>query len=261
MSELFERIFAIIMTVVFLSSIAVPTVCKADQTGLIVLEHTISLPFDPVEVVFLVERSEAAAEVGSLERIRGVALPVNSSLSESQQDPQLHLKDWLLGAPFKPERSATAVHYSILIAGNANRYEFVPSITLKLADLPPWWASTAQVNVVGLPTDQLRAQLLLRKEQIKEELKQRKAVTSKLEQIRMDAEVIGNFAKILEIRNERNRIDAEADASEAYALSLKKSLERAKSPVMPSNFPRRELQLTQQIAELVRVTKQLQDRR
>jgi len=230
-------------------------------TGVLVIEHTISLAFEPQEVVFLVERADAIVGAGALERVRG--LGVLADITPAEQDPGTspQKRRWLLGAPFQPQAGVLQVQYSILIAGTANRYEFVPSITMHIADLPPWWASSAQLNIAGLPIDQVRAQLLLTKERIKAEQKKRKVAVNELEKIRMDAEVIGNFAKILELRSERNRLDAEAAASEVYAASLKRSLERAKSPATPSNFPRRELQLTQQIAELVRVTKQLQDRR
>lgn len=154
---------------------------------------------------------------------------------------------WFIGAKLPVTSVQPGNLYAFLVEGEGQKYFTVPPFALG-----------AEERALGmLDVDSMRDRLADEREKISSWQQKALEQAQSLARARQDAELIGNFAKVLEISDEIERTKIAITRAEEDAQSLQE-LVRAVSvsaSVQPRNFVNRELQLTKQLVELADASK------
>ena len=156
------------------------------------------------------------------------------------------LKVWLAGIRLMRKSFGEALRYSVLLLGDGNQYKYLPPQTVALSDLS---------SLIYMSSDNLRSSLLQHKQSTSEIALKVKQQQENLERLRDDADLIGGFGRIIEIREMTERTKEEIAHLKNDMDNLKSFLNMARARPEPRNFSRREFELTRQIAELAEVAK------
>lgn len=226
---------AMIVSKVLISLLLFPVVVNANPDDLkIVISTEIELPFTPKNIVFLLSDSE-----GVIGKVGGVSL----KLGEGEQH-QGHNSRYLVGTEISHTPKIDS--YSIIIFGEDDAYDFVPSQQI----------DPMQVDLVYNSIDNLR-ELVVRKRQTliarKSELAEE---TMNLKKLRIDAADMTDIGRIIELEEETKRIQSASIALEGDIETLRQALQNVKLLPPPNKFEPRKSQLTTQLAEMAQAALQ-----
>jgi len=215
----------------------------AERPGVvIVLKEALQLDFVPEEGFFLVE-----FEGGGLQRVKAVIVPLfRTEAQEKGSEPGLPGR-FLAGARVVASAAEGRLQYSLILVGKSERYAFVGPKEMALG------ASFA-ADTLDL-VDNLRQQLLRRKENLRSLEVQIRTQEESLGRLRADADVIGDLGRIVEVKEEINKLNEESVGLDKDIQTLERFLKLALSGRSPKNFALRESQLTKQLAELAEAAK------
>lgn len=206
---------------------------QADTTivpSSVILYQTVNVSFVPDDAFLFVDFGSSDTKC-----FRGVLIPPSGDESKKAQPGT-----WLVGARVSVPREQSVVTFSTILVGKDNNYAFVP---------PSRWDLKTKETFAG-SNELIREKLLDRKKVLQSWKVQVDAQTSSLQRLRKDAEVIANVGKIIEVKEENERANSDIEAIQKDIDNLKHSLTIVKSFPAPKNFSKRELELTEQLAQL-----------
>ncbi|MBX7143497.1 MAG: hypothetical protein K1X79_03525 [Oligoflexia bacterium] len=198
--------------------------------GSITLLERVTINFKPVRAVFVVlPKSQQPLKVPAL------------LLPGSQ--PGM----WFVGARVPASSASIDAFYTALVEGDNGTYLTLPAQHL----------SEEEIRLASLDSDQLRDKLAEERASIGEWQQKAQEQAQQLARARQDAELIGNYSKVLEISDEIERTKLAITRAEDDAQNLQELVKSvsATSSVPPRNFVNRELQLTKQLVELAEASK------
>lgn len=191
------------------------------------LDSVIYPTFVPREVFFFV-----AFDQGPGARVRGVFVPARIAGERS--------KGWYIGLKIRVPRGKKRVTYSSMTIGPAHSFHVEPAVTRPIDRQDPF----------GVTGDSLFAHRAQRVEVLRSLEVQLKAQAETIARLRSDAEVIGNLGRIIEAKEELQKVTIERRNVERDIANLQAFLKLARSRPIPKNYVSREGFLTRQISEL-----------
>lgn len=149
---------------------------------------------------------------------------------------------WLLASrlPVAPGQLSNGARYSIILVGPENRFAFIP---------PASWQPDDPQTFQG-SFDVLRRRVNERVDLLQNLEAQQKIQSESLRRLRSDADTIAGIGRIVELKEEMERLKAELANTERDIERLKNSIGLAKARSEPRNMENMELELTRQISEL-----------
>lgn len=202
----------------------------------IFIDQSRRLTFEPSDAFFLV-----SFDAGRVLRVPAMIVRLEG---ESSVRGDVAPVTYGAGARVRPPRGSSQVSFSTVFLGTANRLEFVPPTTLELSE--------ASLNRSS--TDTLREQLLQRKAVLGSWRMQAQAQEDSLNRLRADAEVIGDFGRILDKKEEIERAKNDLASVKKDIQNLDHFLKLAKTRPAPVNQVGREAQLVKQLSEITQVS-------
>lgn len=208
------------------------------QSRSIILEQQVELAFHPERVVFIISYGTDAKVV---RRWSGVQI----LLENKREIENPFKKAWIVAAVGELPNSVTQLEYDLIIAGKANQYELITDRKKSLGSKDIYTENPEEsIQLISI----LKADIAERRGVLN-------STRARLERLREEAEVIGNFAAIRELRVERQRVEAEVLAVRSFNRSLEELIQSIRFAKAPTAFQRREAELTQHLAELAQVVK------
>ncbi len=203
---------------------------------IIFIDQSRRLTFEPNDAFFLVSFDE-----GKVLRVPAMIVRLEG---ESSTRGDATPVTYGAGARVRPPHGSSRVSFRTVFLGTANRLEFVPPSTRELGD--------TSVNTSS--TDALREQLLQRKAVLGSWRMQAQAQEESLKRLRADAEVIGDFGRILDKKEEIERVKSDLASVKKDIQNLDHFLKLAKTRPAPVNQVGREAQLVKQLSEITQVS-------
>ncbi len=154
--------------------------------------------------------------------------------------------EWLVGAKVKVPGDSQEIALSAVLLGENGEVDIAA---------PELW-SPLRDEKGDITKELLQAHLVEQQGVLKSWEVQMDAQKESLRRLRADAEVIADVGKIVDAREELERVSTDILTYEKYIASLKEALKLVKLLPVPRNFSQRELQLTQQLQELAQAVRQ-----
>jgi hypothetical protein len=193
------------------------------------------LPFEPQQAFFVAEYPD-----GSVVRIPAIALaPFQSSVGIKEG------ASWQVGAWYTPQPGIERLRVALIIVGTSDRYFSLPFREFQISE----------IRARAATLDDLRNLLLRRKDVLHSWEVQIGEQERMLNRLRADAEVIGGVSRIIDAKEEKQRIDLEIASIDKNIKSLDKLVQVARSRPAPRNLARREQQLSSQVTLLAAAAK------
>jgi len=200
------------------------------------LNRAVDINFVPHKVLFFVNFDRSGEPL----RLEGAITPVLNG-----QGVFAEKRRWVAGVSLRPPAKRRKVLCSLLILGEEKQIYFEPELEI---DLTPGMSEV-------LSTDGLRTRLLQKKDTLASWQLQISAQQESLQRLREDASVIGNLGRIIELREEVERVKANADNLERDLGHMREFIKIARTRPLPKNYSLREGDLVRQIAELADAAK------
>jgi hypothetical protein len=206
---------------------------RAEATE-IFIDQVRRLAFPPTEAFFLVSFSDVRV-------VRVAATLVQ--LGGKNGDDALNS---VVGAVARIQIPDEIPHltYSAVFLGTGSRLEFVAPVRVNLHD-----ASQREVSV-----DTIREELLQHKAVLGSWRMQVQAQEESLKRLRSDAEILGDFGRIIDKREELDRAKSDLANVERDIENLTRFVKLAKTRPAPANQVGREAQLVKQLSEITQVS-------
>lgn len=222
--------------VIVLPLFAVSRFASADPatSDSVFLARELNLNFLPEDVFFLIREGSS----GTMRRVPGVALSLGSRGTDGPQK--------IIAAARVPRGSSGSLDFSVLVIGKANQIEMTAPQTEDLLSRPPYFDTP----------EALHEEISSRKEVLTSFKLQVQTQDESLRRLRQDAEVIGNFGRVMEVSDDVERLRAEAAVIEQSSANLENLIRVASSSQNGKGSPAREAALTRQLAELAEASKQ-----
>lgn len=195
----------------------------------VLLRQRVQVAFQPVQAFFLIELPD-----DSVQRVAAVSLAPFQSVPGGEQG------SWQVGAWFNPALGVEKIRVALLVIGTEGQYFTVPFRELEV--------STIRAQADSL--DAVRAELLKRKEVLRSWTLQTSEQQRMLQRLRADAEIIGGFGRIIDAKEERQRLEVEVSSIDGHIRDLDRLVELARALPAPKNLSRREHQLSSQVTLL-----------
>lgn len=211
-----------------------PTHLAAEDLAL--LTRRVQLGYDTLAVTAIGKADESSSSFPAL-AVPLVETTVASSAAERQ---------WLIGT-IVPARWLTDQNEVLLVVESARGEWTLFGIPRGDADLVP--VTNAQMSI-------LREHLLKRKEIAASFQLQMRAQTETLRRLRADADLIGDLGKVAIVREEAEHARERLVGLDRDIVNLKSAIQRVRVMAAPENLSRREVELTQQIADLAQAARQ-----
>lgn len=193
------------------------------------LSQRVTVSFVPEDVFFLVETPS-----GTVQRMRAAIVPLNADAGK-----------YIVGVKLKEVSNPEKVFYSVLILGKGNQFESIPLTS---------YASALE----GIPqgsSEALEDYLASRKEVLSSYNLQVQSQEASLRRLRQDADVIGNFGRVMETSDEIERLKMDISNADKSAQTMETLIRLASTMPAPKNAIARETQLTMQLGELAQAAK------
>ncbi|MFM1847905.1 MAG: hypothetical protein RL417_1379 [Pseudomonadota bacterium] len=218
----------VLLTVLFL----LRGIAAADE---VFIEQVRRLSFDPTEAFFLV-----AFDEDRVVRFPATVVRISTDGRRGDGSPQAYGAV----ARIRPPLDVKTVSFSAVFFGRGAQIEFVVPVSLSLAELRNRTVST----------DRLREELLQRKAVLGSWRMQVQAQEESLKRLRTDAEVIGDFGRIIDKKEEIDRVKVDLGNVKGDIENLSRFLKLAKTRPAPVNQVGREAQLVKQLSEITQVS-------
>lgn len=194
------------------------------------------LAFEPTDGFFLVSFDE-----GQVLRVPAMIINLDGETAGRRDTTSFTFG---AGARIRPPQGVRRISFSTIFLGAANRLEFVPPTMIEIGESQSRSAST----------DALRETLLQRKAVLGSWRMQSQAQGESLTRLRADAEIIGDFGRILDKKEEIERVKSDLVSVKKDIHNLDHFLKLAKTRPAPVNQVGREAQLVKQLSEITQVS-------
>lgn len=211
-------------------------VCALDNKQLgnyVIVDRLVEAPFELSDALLFIDFHD-----GNVSRFYATVVPVESDNKKNSH--------WFVGTKVKLPADVNDLTLSVIMLGGTGEV---------LVAAPTAWQAPRDEKGALTP-ELLRAHLVEQEGVLKSWDVQIDAQKDSLRRLRADAEVIADVGKILDVREEIERSNIEIAAIDRDMLTLKTALQEVKKLPSPRNFSQREVQLTQQLAELAAVAKE-----
>lgn len=192
----------------------------------------VACPFVPAKVLFFV-----AYQDGDLKRISGESVPLDTKNGEPPS--------CFIGTAVPAAADVKELTFSALLVGKGRQFSFVPPIR---------WSSEVRPEIDSGP-DKLRDYLMARKQELQTLRAEGKVKDDELAKLQHDAEIVGNFGRIIDAKEEIFRLKEQIGGLERHIEKLSHQLDLVRAQPAPRNFDRRESELTQQLSELTQLAR------
>lgn len=200
------------------------------------IDQSRRLSFAPTDAFFLVSFDE-----GRVLRVGATLVRLDGELVARTDTGPI---TYGAGARIRPPHGARRVSFSGVFLGAPNRLEFVPPTNLELSE------SNSGLGAI----DGLREVLLQRKAILGSWRMQAQAQEESLKRLRADAEIIGEFGRIIDTKEEIERVKSDLASVKKDIQNLDHFLKLAKTRPAPANQVGREAQLVKQLSEITQVS-------
>jgi len=232
------RAFMRLLVVVLCGLLAPPVWSQSparDSSEGILLDQSRKLNFKPVEAFFLVAFDDQRT-------VRVPAMMLTDVPGSEPREDAFVLRS--AGVRIIPPPGARRITFSTVFVGAGTRLEFAPPETVELTD----------PRVAGRSTDALREELLQRKAVLGSWRMQIQAQDESLRRLRADAEIIGEFGRIIDKKEEIEKARADSASVRKDIENLEHFLKLAKTRPAPANQVGREASLVAQVSEITQVS-------
>lgn len=227
----------ILLLVTGLFSLANATEIKENQSTALVLMRVIESDFTPEQAFFVVRfNSQVISRIPALilpASDRGVTEPATSSQDKRE-------RRWLLGGLIEVPRQFEAFSLSALALGRSGA----------VAILPESFEQTKEGLVFSSAEQVLRAELAELQGKLTPLKLQMAEQENALRRLRSDAEIVGNFGRVVDAREELSKVRGLIANADKDIANLERFTRLANSYPMPKNYRAREQQLAAQLNEL-----------
>lgn len=233
--------FAVIGAIVLALFVSAHEVGADETTRVIFLEREFSEISEPSRVVFVTRSDDGVESV-----VPGVVAPSSQVVA-----PNDHLsnsaprRSFFVGAKVPVSERAREIGF-VAIAVSA---EGIPSLS------SPGKLVLAEANNNGSSPDELRKELLRKKEEFRNLSVQVNTQEESLRRLRADAGVVADLGRIVEVREQIEQARADLEGLEKDRSNLQDFVRLARSKPAPRNFVGRERQLVKHLGTLVDLTK------
>lgn len=200
----------------------------------VIIDTVRRLPFRPVDSFFLVSFDESELYL----RVPAVLADLSGGKSRTEGT----LAVYAAGARVEPPPEARAVTYHAVFLGPEGRLEFVPAEKIVLNE----------DTLRAATPEALREALLQRKGELGSWRMQAQAQEESLKRLRSDAEIIGDFGRIIDKKEELEKTRTDTESVRRDIENLRRFLRLAKGRSAPVNQVGREAQLVGQLGELAK---------
>jgi hypothetical protein len=210
-----------------------PSLSEASNKKTLLIHHQAELTFDPQEVIFYPLADNSISEIfqGTL-------------IKRTAPDASRDTHEWSAGAVIERESVPPQIVTGVLYLGSRGERMFFPGVKVAPLESPKQGA------------DRQREELLKAKTELKSLEIQVTTQDATLLRLREDASVIGNLGKIIEVKDEVERVKAQSTMVEQDITHLKQFLTLARNQPTPQNYGLRERTLTSQVRELATAAKE-----
>ncbi len=160
-------------------------------------------------------------------------------------DSEFSKNEWLIGTMIKTNQSNPAVNFSIFLKGKLQENKFIPAMSIENS------GNSTFLNSVDL----IQQQILIKKQILESLQVQYNTQSGNLKRLRADAEVIANLGRIVEVVDEIEIIKSEIENLDKDLELLRSTFQAVKGMSQPKNYLRRELELTKQSDDLLKLVK------
>ena len=208
------------------------------------ISDKLSLDFIPEKAVIIVrypQTGSADSFSNSFVQYQSLIIP---PMNKTEND--FNKNQWVVGTYIQNAASNPASSYNIYLKGRKNESFLNGRVELDNSKV----LSRQATNI-----DSLKSQIANRKQILDSLLVQSSTQTSNLKRLRADAEVIANLSRIVEIVEESDAVKSEIDNINRDLELLKNTFQSVKNMPAPKNYLRRELELTKQSDEMIKLVK------
>jgi hypothetical protein len=202
----------------------------------VIIDQSRRLLFRPLDVFFLVRFDD------NDQYVRVPAVLFNAPEAKNQPDGAVALH--AAGARIVPPEGVSSVSFHAVFLGAGGKLEFLPRETIVLDE------AGIQANT----NDAVREKLLQRKAELGSWRMQSQAQEESLKRLRADAEVIGDFGRILDKKEDLEKTRGDIASVQGDIENLRRFLKLAKGRTAPINQVGREAQLVGQLSEITQVS-------
>lgn len=199
----------------------------------VILNREVELEFTPETGFFI-----AQFDSGPFVRVPAILVPAFKNSTSDHQES--HSNQWLVGGVVAVPEEAIVLHSYGVVLGREKQVATLALAAQEVLTLP----------FNGDSEEQLRAHLMGRKSMVSSLKLQMAEQESTLRRLREDAEVVGNFARIVDAREELAKVEASIRSVEKDISNLERFLRLANTYPTPKNYRNREQQLASQLIEL-----------
>lgn len=226
--RLFLQFFALVFIVMSANA-------QDPQLDTVIVDRGVLLDFVPEEAFFVVAFDDKISV-----RLPAVIIP------PLRKDPtSSNAGMWWVGAELRVPVGSQVMRSFGFAHGKEDRVKLLPLEAMDLRSGQHFWGSN----------DKLREYLLQRKEGLTLERRKLKQQDLQLARLRSDAEVIGNFGRIIDTKEELSRTKQGSQNLDRDMAATERFIKLASTYAAPLNAVGREQQLTGQIAELAGAAK------
>ncbi len=209
----------------------VPLIAGAQTTQLtVILESPEELDFSPREAVII-----AGFDTGEISSVSAAVVPPQRIGKESAE-----ISRWWLAAPVRIPVGARSVTWVTRIVSPTGVVTFTT----------PRDRSLLEVDGV----EQLRAEVRQLSTQTSNAGKELVALEKDMTSLRREAELIGNFGRIIDAQEELSRVESELSQLADQSLSVEQFLQKAQNFAVPGGQVAREQQLIREIPVIAEAT-------
>lgn len=202
------------------------------------LEERVHLDFIPAQAFFLVDFNQSSSE-----RHEGIIVPPYG-FHEKQSLPA----SWYFGVRVPMAPGQNSLFYSLVIAGAEHGLVIVPA--------KQW--SVGDGRESGAAIDERRETLEQKKSALKSLDLQFTEMQDSVKRLHSDAEIIGNLGRIVEKRDETDKLLRQLSDMDKVIATLNTFVSLAKGKVEPARFLTRETMLKKQLPELSEAAKRVE---
>ena len=227
----------IILLVIGFYNFASANEVKDEQPTALVLIREVNTDFTPEQAFFIVRFSQRV-----ISRIPALILPAaDLGAAETASLPSQGIgRKWLLGGLIEVPRQFEVFSLSALVLGRNG------AVTIS----PDYFQQTKQALTFRAAEQVLRTELTELQGKLTPLKLQMAGQENLLRRLRSDAEVVGNFGRVVDAREELSKVRGLIASADKDIANLERFARLANSYPMPKNYRAREQQLASQLTEL-----------
>lgn len=204
---------------------------RAADNRTLFIAREVRVPFAPEEAFFLVRRAGGETAM----RVQAALLPIGANNETGR----------FMAAARIPHFQIGTIEYTVLVVGKANQLEVAAPIHEDIFERPRYLETA----------DSLHDEITARREVLASYRLQVQTQEESLRRLRQDAEVIGNYGRVMEVSDDIERLRAEVSQVDRSMESLEALLRRASATQAAKGSLAREGVLTKQLSELAEAAK------